>query len=305
MLEMILGKSREYSDRAWREQQEIASHRANILDWLKPLIDFFPIGKKLRYYPEYKREVIFDTIVLGYGVNGELVYSVDSIERDSAGNPTSFRIVRNDKRIDIGDIETFQLLVPDTSHLELKLDYERRALIGRGRQFIVGNCISLTSSATGHGAASMDTDVAKHLILDDGPYAQTQLILLTPQLESLIVKDQRKKGRAKINVPVVLSPMEESQSGQGTIVDISEGAVRIRLRDASQSMPGIVDNAQLVLVINLAEAERQYTIKASVLRRSPETCVVRLDTLLQGGVFVPFNPLNHMELKSELLNYVP
>ena len=31
-------------------------------DKLKMLADYFPIGMKLRYYPEYQREIVFDTI---------------------------------------------------------------------------------------------------------------------------------------------------------------------------------------------------------------------------------------------------
>jgi hypothetical protein len=308
MLKLILGKAQDYSDRAWQQQQDADARRENTLDWLRPLIEFFPIGKRLRYCPEYKKEIVFDTFVVGYCINREFIYSGDAIERDSAGNPVSFHIARTDLRLDVSEIEWFQLVVPDTSQLELKLDYERRALIGRGRQFIKGNCISLTSSAVGQGAATLDTEVAKQITLDDGPYAQTKLIVLTPDLESLVVHDQRKKGRAKICVPVILSPDGEKdgekQAAHGTIVDISDGAIRIRTRDADHALPETRENDSVVLTVNLAEAERQHTIKGTVIRRSPEICVVRVDSFMKNGNFVAFGPLNHMELKAELMNYV-
>ena len=40
---------------------------------LKTLIEFFPVGKKLRYYPEFKKDIVFDTLMVGYAVNGELL----------------------------------------------------------------------------------------------------------------------------------------------------------------------------------------------------------------------------------------
>jgi hypothetical protein len=47
-------------------------------DKLKMLVDYFPIGTKLRYYPEYQREIIFDTIIIAYRVNDQFIYSRDA-----------------------------------------------------------------------------------------------------------------------------------------------------------------------------------------------------------------------------------
>ena len=52
---------------------------------IRTLIEFFPIGKKLRYYPEFKQDIVFDTLILAYCVNGHYVYSSDSIDRDAEG----------------------------------------------------------------------------------------------------------------------------------------------------------------------------------------------------------------------------
>ena len=57
---------------------------------IRTLLEFFPIGKKLRYYPEFKQDIVFDTLILAYCVNGNYVYSSDAIDRDAEGNPTVF-----------------------------------------------------------------------------------------------------------------------------------------------------------------------------------------------------------------------
>ena len=273
------------------------------LERIRTLIEFFPIGKKLRYYPEFKKDIVFDTLVLAYCVNGGYIYSGDAIDRDSAGYPTVFRVGEKEVHTPVSTLKTFQLLIPDTSDLEMKLDYQRRALIGRGRQFNKGNYISLISNAAGRGVSTVDTEVAKQVVLPDGPYAHTNMILVTPELSSLLVTDQRMKTRAKTCVPVMLSLSGGQLSGPCTIVDISEGAVRIRVRDREVTMPVMRPGEEIILEVDLGEGELHCRIKGSVFRRSAESCVVLLEGLIKDGRFVSFSPLDQLELKAGLLNY--
>ena len=273
------------------------------LDQIRTLIAFFPIGKKLSYYPEFNKEIVFDTFVVAYCVNGNFIYSAEAIERDSQGAPTFFHIAANEKRSAISGLKSFQLLVPDTSDLEMKLDYQRWSLIGRGRQFNKGNYISLISNAGGKGVSTVDTEVAKQIVLPDGPYANTKMILLTPELQTLTVSDQRRKARAKTCVPVMVSASGGKVSCPCTIVDISDDAVRLRVRDRDTTLPAMRQGDEVILEIDLGEAKRHYTIKGSVLRRSPETCSISLKGLHKDGKFGSFGPLDFLELKAGLLNY--
>lgn len=269
---------------------------------IKLLIEFFPIGKKLRYIPEFNKEIVFDTLLVAYCVNGEYIYSWESIELDASGVPTAFLVGDRGVRIPVSQLKQFQILVPDTSDLELTLDYHRRAIIGRGRQFIKGNYISLISNSGARGVSTMDTEVAKQVFLKDGPYAYTKLVLLTPELETLVVTDQRNKNRTKTCVPVTMSVGENRLRGPCTIVDVSDLAVRIRVRDG-EVMPPMKAGDAVALDFDLGEGGRSYAIKGSVIRRSSEACVIRLDALSRDGHFAGFGPLDMIELKSGLLNY--
>ena len=144
------------------DASESAGHSVSFdTERLKLLVEFFPIGKKLRYIPEFKKEIEFDTLLVAYCVNGEYIYSWESIELDASGVPTAFLVGDRGVRIPVSQLKQFQILVPDTSDLELTLDYHRRAIIGRGRQFIKGNYISLISNSGARGVSTMDTEVAK------------------------------------------------------------------------------------------------------------------------------------------------
>jgi hypothetical protein len=302
VIKTFLGKSLG-SEGATKPSSRNTAQTRIYLDQIKTLIEFFPIGKKLHYYPEFQKEIIFDTFIIAYCVNGGFVYSGEAIDRDSQGYPTAFRVGENEKRTSVSDLKLFQLLVPDTSDLEMKLDYHRRALIGRKRQFNKGNSISLISNAGAKGVSTLDTEVAKQIVLPDGPYAETKMILLTPELDTLAVTDQRRKARTKICAPVVMSLPEGKLSGPCTIFDISDDAVRIRVRDHDTTMPVMPRGREVILDINLGEAKRSYTIKGSVIRSSPETCAIKLEGLLKDGRFRSFDPLDFLELKNGLLNY--
>lgn len=277
--------------------------RAVDLGRLRTLINFFPIGKKLRYYPEFKKDIVFDTLLVAYCVNDRFVYSADALEFDPHGELQAFRFEEGSRRLPVGELETLQLLVPDTSHLETTLDYSRRAELGRGRQFTKGNYISLISAAGAQGVSVVDTEVVRKMVMKDGPYANTEMVLLTPEMDSLSVTDQRRQARAKTCVPVMVEVAKRSLRGPCTLVDMSESAVRIRVRDG-ETMPAMEKGDEVLIDLELGESGLSYTIRGSVFRRSNEACVVKLLGHLDAkGGNAPFTPLELLELKAKLLNY--
>ncbi len=302
MLKSLFGKT--FGSSADKEPSSALAAPTRLeLERIKTLIEFFPIGKKLRYYPEFKQEIVFDTLVVAYCVNGEFIYSGDAIEHDAEGFPTAFRCGESNKRTPVSALKVFQLLVPDTSDLEMKLDYQRRALIGRGKQFNKGNYISLISNAGGRGVSTVDTEVAKKVVLPDGPYAQSTMILLTPELRTLAVTDQRKKSRTKVSAPVIVSMPSGGFQVPCTIIDISDRGVRIRIRDRGTSLPLLQRGDEVFIDVHLGEAEKHYSIKGSIIRGGAETCVVQLDGQLRDGRYSNFSPLDLLELKAGLISH--
>lgn len=304
MLKSLFGKT--FASGEAKNQPSEGSPQGKIdLDRLRSLLEFFPIGKKLHYCPEFKKEIILDTVIVGYCVNGEFIYSGESVVRDAQGYPSRFQTAGIKGETPAAKLNLFQLLVPDTSNLELKLDYPRRALLGRGRQFIKGNDISLISVAGAKGLAKLDTEVAKRITPEDGPYAHSDMILLTPDLNSLTVTDQRAKARTKIHVPATIFLLKEQISGLCTIIDVSESAVRVLLQGLNTSMPGMNKKDEVIVDIILGESEQRYTIKGSIIAsRSQEICVIQMDGLIKGGKLSSLEPLDRMELKARLLSYV-
>jgi hypothetical protein len=299
MLKSLFGKS---SDVPRDAQRSVRGQERIDLARIRTLVEFFPIGKKLRYYPEFHQNIVLDTLVVAYCVNDYFIYSMESIETDRDGLPVLFRANEDRVRLPAAALRTFRLLVPDTSPQERKLDYLRRAQIGRNGQFSAGNNISLISNAGVKGVSTVDTEVARQIILRDGPYANMNMILLTPDIASLSVADQRKKPRTRTSVPVTLTIPVEDYIGEGTIVDISDAQMRVLLNERGIA-PAFHEGDAMILDIRLGETERRYSVKGSVLRYSAETCVIGLDGQICEGRLVPFTPLDLLELKAGLLNY--
>lgn len=271
--------------------------------WIRNLVELFPIGKKQRYYPEYKTDIVLDTVIIAYCVNGYFLYSSSAIEMDGEGNPVSFRIGQDGERLPVAHVHSFQMVVPDTSELEKKLDYERRAVLGRVRQFARGNSITMISTVPGRGVATVDTEIVKLVAQKDGPYAPATLVLLSPDLDTLVLTDQRAKARAKISVPLVLTTEDGPLSGLCKIVDISDDAIRMHISNDDARVPAMEIGDEVVMTINMLKAEQQFHIKGTVIRSYPGVRVIRLDALLKDRKFVRFSPLDHLELKAGLINY--
>lgn len=272
-------------------------------DQLKLLTDYFPIGKKLCYIPEFKKEIVFETLLVAFCIDGEFIYSWESIELDPEGFPAAFILGERARRVPASKVRRFQLLLPDTSDQELKLDYQRRALIGRGRQFNKGNIISLVSSGGRRGLATMDTEVIKRIVLHDGPYAHADMVLVEPDLKSIVVTDQRGKTRADICVPVTVTVADAPLPWTCTIIDVSDDALRLRVHDG-ETMEQMSKGEEVALVFDLGSAEQFYAIKGSVMRRSPGAGVIKIEAFSKGGEpFAKFGPLDRIELKALLINY--
>lgn len=276
------------------------------LAWLRPVMELFPIGRKQRYYPNHKHEIVFDTMVVAYRVNGHFVFSLTAIDTDAEGSPAFFKIGSNGERLHVSQLKQFEIVVPDTSDLERTLDYERRAALGRGRQFDVGNAISLLSSQTGRGASVLDTVVRERVVPETGPFAYSNLICLQPTIETMSLTDQRGKARAKTNVPVLLAETNGPWHGAWKIIDISEQAIRVQLQgDPEQHHEAYVFpvHQEVMIQIRIPNTEQEFELKGYVMRRFPQVRVIRLVMIRRDERFQNFADFDLLSLRSALLNY--
>lgn len=270
-------------------------------DRMKMLAEHFPIGKKVRYYPEYQRDIVFQTIIIAYRVNDHYVYSREAIQKDGDGMPLAFLVGEKKARLPLDGVRRLQLMVPDTTDMERSLDYARRATLGRNGQFVRGNTITLIAETCRNGIPSVDTQVDNRLHMKEGPYTDNHMILLRPDLDTLQIADQRQKARVQSRIPVNLYLKDDAPPVACILGDFSDVSLRLTA-PPGQTMPAMRLNDKVAVVINLGDAASTYRIKGVVFRVSADSCVIKLRQLYKDGDFSPIKTMDVLEIKTGLLN---
>ena len=271
---------------------------------LKMLAEYFPIGTKLRYYPEYQREIVFDTIIIAYRVNDHFIYSRDAIVFDGEGFPTGFRIAGK-KVLPVAALEKFQILLPDTTSAEKTLSYVTRAELGRGGQFRVGNAVTLFVETDDRGIPTVDTMVDRRQIMNTGPFADSATILVTPEVDSLILADKRRKQRVEAAILADLYLAVEGAPFQCVLGDFSERSLRLRVGDVRWPMPPMAPEHTVVVEFVLGDAGTICRLRGRVFRRTDDFCVIDIDQVYKFGEFEKIQTMDVMEITTTLLNMRP
>lgn len=269
---------------------------------MKMLSEHFPIGRKIRYFPEYQRDIVFHTIIIAWRVNDHYVYAREAIQMDGDGMPEAFMVGERKSRIPLSKVKRLQLMVPDTTDMERSLDYVRRATLGRNGQFVRGNAITLISDTCHRGIPSVDTQVDSRLRMKDGPYADNQMILLRPDLDTLTIADQRQKARVPSHVPVSLYLKEDMPPVGCILGDFSDVSLRLLVAPDQKTLPPMKANDKVVVILNLGDVASIYRIRGTVFRTAADSCVIRLKQLYKDGDFSPIKTMDILEIKTGLLN---
>ena len=269
---------------------------------LKMLAEHFSIGRKIRYFPEFQRDIVFHTIIIAWRVNDHYVYAREAIEKDDEGTPTGFLVGEKKTRLPLGKVKRLQLMVPDTTDMERSLDYVRRASLGRNGQFVRGNAITLISDTCQRGIPSVDTQVVSRIRMKDGPYADNQMVLIRPELDTLTIADQRQKARVASHVPVSLYLKDDAPPVGCILGDFSDVSLRLLVAPDQKTLPPMKVNDKVVVILNLGDAASIYRIRGSVFRTAADSCVIRLKQLYKDGDFSPIKTMDVLEIKTGLLN---
>lgn len=270
-------------------------------DKLKLLAHYFPIGRKLLYYPEYHQKAVLSTIIIGYRVNDRFIYANDAILFDGAEYPTSFRVSENEY-VSTDRLKNFALVIPDTSEMEKQLDYITRAELGPAGQFRPGNNITLIADNVDRCLPTMDTTVYRRQVLKDGPYTDSPVILVTPDLDTLKVVDKRKHQRVRAAMWADLYFEKGGAPFRCVLRDFAESALRLSVSDGTQTMPALRVDGPAVVEFGFGSVDSTYRIRGKVFRRENDFCVVNTEQIYRHGEFERIKLIDIIEIKTLLLN---
>lgn len=266
------------------------------------LFRHFPIGARLTYFPEYRREVKLNTLVLGYRLNDHAIFAREAIELDAEDQLQGFRIGPR-KVLPVAELQTIFMLLPDTSvQAKKQLDYVTRASLGRDGQMRRGTALTLQAPSLGRGIPSIDTNIDRLETLEDGPFSGQDTILVEPDLASLKVVDNRRKPRVATAIPAELLVGHEITGTliACTMADFADDT--LRLQPATGKFDPLKVNTAAVVQFSVGPAAQRFRLRGKVMRASEQAIVIRFGELAVGGTYRKADSFDILEIKSGLLN---
>ncbi len=271
---------------------------------LTELFRYFPLGEKIRYYPEYQKEGALETIVLGYSVNGQFVFSPVDIGCQQDAERDVLRLTVDGQAHLVQEVESFSLLIPFNQEDENKRDYGRRAELGPRGPFRRRNTITLLACSIGGTLSQLDTEVNKVLPLTDGIYAGHEVVVLDVLPGSLKLTDQRQHYRLQTELPASLS-IRDGETHQCTLLDLSEGSVRLQFTEITADIMALTEFRRLKLSFNVDVdgKGKAYALDGVMYRKTDDRLVMKLQGIYKDGKVMPLGLVDILDIKANLVQH--
>lgn len=264
------------------------------------LIQHFPIGEKVRYYPEYQKDCALDTLILGYAINGFFIYS----PMDMRSTPGILRLFTGEEHTLVTELESFSLLIPFNPNDDNKRDYVRRAELGPRGPFRRHNTITLIANSGDGILCHLDTRVRKIMPVNEGIYAGHQVVLLDVMPSSLVLTDQRKHYRVNTHLPATLS-LRDGGTYACTLRDFAEQSVLLNLDESNEELDRLSEFRRLTLCFDLG-TERQpkvFELDGNMYRNAGGRLVMKLQGIYKQGKLKDLDLVDILEIKASLLRH--
>jgi len=270
---------------------------------LVELMQCFPIGSKIRYYPEEEEDLALDTIIIAYGINDHLVYTQNDIRSQMDDHEHVFLIDDNWRDLVIRKVNNFCLIIPYVLDDRNDLSYPRKVELLNETRFARDRELTLISLRGDRGVPHLHTRVRKRLIMKEGYYAHHPVVVLETQPQSLSLIDQRSERRLHTAAAATLQVLEGSESCPCTLVDFSESYVRVRGDVEGTIFKLLYVGQTLELTIDVGRQTRPLKIHGKIIRRDDEYLVLEFVSIERKGKIVPFTMMDVFEFKATLLQH--
>ncbi len=270
---------------------------------LVELTDCFPIGNRVDYFPEYQPQMTMQSIILGYEINGHLVYRQNQLESLTTQQRGQITLHSEEKQHTYSTVNSFCLIVPAKAGEEGKLNYPSKAALGSLGQFRNGNAISLTARYKNSGVVTVECNVRESHQPSEGVYRGHRLAMLEVVATSLEMKEQRTHHRLLTNVPVIIDALPALGGQEAFLVDFSELSVQIEVTPESPLLATAEAGVHINFSLKLEHPQRTFVIGGQIIRKSGTHIIVTMQEILEQEEFRPFELMDALDVKACLLQH--
>ena len=271
----------------------------------KDIMEYFPLGEQVHYFPEYQKDLTMESVVLGYKINSHTVYSLNQLEivSNSAGQGV-ITLYDGDQTHKIEHIEQFGLLVPCNAGEEYQLSYPDKASLGNTGQFRNGNAITLVARYQNRGVIMLETMVHEALAPKSGVYRGHMLACLNVLSTTLEFSEQRTHHRVTTNTPVTLQITEHGDIHACMLNNYSEVSVQITFNPEQALAQQLKSGQSATLTIKLGDLYKTFIIGTQVVRVNSNSAVLDLVEIIKNGEAQRFQLMDALAIKANLLQTV-
>lgn len=259
------------------------------------IFQHFPIGTTVDYYPEFKKAIVLETVIIGYMINKVPIFSAQDIVCEGEG--AAMKLMIGPER-QAACLNSLSFIIPVESRGMGQLDYARREELDRVGGLTKGNNITLMAHVDQGKTPLVQTTVARNSQFKEGPFANTVISLLDIDVTSLVQVDQRAKARLQVNVPAQIY-INKNEPISCVMADFSDRSVR--LRGDSGWSAGIVAGKRLTLVFRLPGRNADTVLRGELYRVDYNDLVLMLEGIERNGVCSNMEMIDLLEIKSRLL----
>lgn len=268
---------------------------------------YFPIGTRLRYTPEFQVSTKIETIILGYRINGHLIFETHNLAFGFNQGFLTFSM-RTDRGVQpVSSVNDFCFVLPHQFRSEVDFgggfgDVDR-AKEKKVNDFRRGAVIQLMNKGTDGRVPTVQTQVAQTLAIADGVYANLRVVLLTPEPDSFALMDQRAFHRVYTQIPGTATVDVNGPRYKCMVQDFSERYLRFDLSESPEFAATLREGAKLFVVIEGEGAVQTILVGGQVYRRRETMCILALTHMLKDKRLQRIDPIDELELKTKLLHH--
>ena len=268
------------------------------------IINYFPIGEQVDYYPEYQTNLTMQSIILGYEINGHVIFSRNQVEFLTGKNDAWLICVYiNEKRYEYTHITSFCIVLPGKAGEEYKLNYLNKASLGPRGQFRTGNSITMMARHQNRGIIHLETTVRESILQKSGYYRNHQLALLEATATSLDISEQRNHHRINTKIPITLSIRDNPQTYNCLMTDYSEVGSQISFNQEDKLAHELKPGDHFKLTLQLDKLHKTFVIGGVILRKQEGAAILTFQDIISEGNQKSFELIDALYIKSCLLQH--
>lgn len=270
------------------------------------IMKWFPIGSRIRYYPELEEKGMMDSLIMGYVVDKIPVFRQADISIADTSTSPVLRVIDETGEVRVKDrYEDFYLVIPASSGEELKLDYDTRASMGQQGHFGKYTKLTLLTQNGNQGNISIEAEVHRNVELKKGVHAGHKVALLSVLLGTVEAYEPRAQIRIATRLPVTVSKNGSETVLSAVMLDVSESALRLVLEDDRQAWPEFGSKDFVIVGLKADRESPMQRFKCRPIRTAGNERVFAIEQVHRQGRYEPFSTLDAMELKIHFLNQQP